>query len=259
MAYLGKTRKGGISNGVKEAIKIKRLEYTYPDGTKALKEINLNIFEGESVGLIGPNGAGKSTMLLHLNGILRGSGEVEIMELEIKDKNLDIIRNKVGLVFQDPEDQLFMPTVFDDVAFGPINMGLEKEKVKTSVKESLQEIDMLDSVDRISHHLSFGEKKRVSIATVLSMEPEILALDEPTGNLDPRARHELIQLLKSIDKTKIIASHDLDMILDICDRAIILDKGKIITSGTAKEILSNTPLLKKHSLLPPLSLQKSRP
>ena len=241
---------------MKEAINIEKLEYTYPDGTKALKGIEMRIFKGESVGLIGPNGAGKSTLLLHLNGILRGSGKLRIMGLEMADRNLDIIRNKVGLVFQDPEDQLFMPTVFDDVAFGPINMGLKIEEVKTLAREALQKVDMSDFPDRISHHLSFGEKKRVSLATVLSMKPEIMALDEPTSNLDPKARCDLIQLLKRIDETKIIASHDLDMILDVCDRVIMLDKGIIVTSGVTKEILSNASLLEKHNLLLPLCLKR---
>lgn len=240
---------------MKEAIKIKKLEYTYPDGTKALKGIDLSISEGESIGVIGPNGAGKSTLLLHLNGILQGNGQVKIMGLDIIDRNLDIIRTKVGLVFQDPENQLFMPTVFDDVAFGPANAGLKKEKVKSLVKEALQEVDMASSVNRISHHLSFGEKKRISIATVLSMKPEIMALDEPTSNLDPKAREDLIRLLRNMDRTKIIASHDLDMILDTCNRAVILDRGIIVADGGAKEILSNATLLKKHNLLLPLCLK----
>ena len=236
----------------KKVIEIKNLSYSYPDGTEALHDITLDVFEGESIGIIGPNGAGKSTLLLHLNGILKGNGYIRIFDIEVNDKNLTYIRSKVGLVFQDPDNQLFMPTVFDDVAFGPINMLLPKNEVKLSVEKALKEVDMLGSIGRASHHLSFGEKKRVSIATVLSMKPEILALDEPTSNLDPKARYDFIQLLKSITKTKIIASHDLDMILDICDRAIILDKGTIVASGATKGILSNTSLLEKHDLLPPL-------
>jgi len=236
----------------KKVIEIKNLNYSYPDGTEALHDIALDVFEGESIGIIGPNGAGKSTLLLHLNGILKGNGYIRIFDIEVNDKNLTYIRSKVGLVFQDPDNQLFMPTVFDDVAFGPINMLLPKNEVKLSVEGALKEVDMLGSIGRASHHLSFGEKKRVSIATVLSMKPEILALDEPTSNLDPKARYDFIQLLKSIAETKIIASHDLDMILDICDRAIILDKGTIVAIGTAKGILSNTSLLEKHNLLPPL-------
>ena len=236
----------------KKVIEIKNLSYSYPDGTEALHDITLDVFEGESIGIIGPNGAGKSTLLLHLNGILKGNGYIRIFDIEVNDKNLTYIRSKVGLVFQDPDNQLFMPTVFDDVAFGPINMLLPKNEVKLSVEKALKEVDMLGSIGRASHHLSFGEKKRVSIATVLSMKPEILALDEPTSNLDPKARYDFIQLLKSIAETKIIASHDLNMILDICDRAIILDKGTIVAIGTAKGILSNTSLLEKHNLLPPL-------
>jgi len=242
---------------MKKMIDIEELEYTYPDGTKALKGISLNVFEGESIGLIGPNGAGKSTLAIHLNGILRGSGKMKIMGLETTNENLDIIRSKVGLIFQDPEDQLFMPTVFDDVAFGPINMGLEIEEIKILVREALQKVDMLYSIDRISYHLSFGEKKRISIATVLAMNPRIIVLDEPTSNLDPKARYDLIQLLKNMDKTKVIASHDLDMILDICDRVIMLDRGTIVASGITKEILSDVSLLKKHHLLPPLCLKIS--
>ena len=240
---------------MKEIIKINKLGYTYPDGTKALKGINLSIFEGESVGLIGPNGAGKSTLLLHLNGILRGNGKVEIMELKITDENLDIIRSKVGLVFQDPEDQLFMPTVFDDVAFGPINLDLKQEDVRERVKKALREVDMLDLAGRITHHLSFGEKKRISIATVLSMNPEVLVLDEPSSNLDPKARRHLIELLGNFRFTKIIAGHDLELILDICNRIIMLDEGAIVASGDTREILSDKLLMERHGLEMPLSLR----
>ncbi len=233
---------------MKEIIKIEKLEYTYPDGTKALKGIDLGIFEGESVGLIGPNGAGKSTLLLHLNGILRGGGEVEIIGLKIADENLDIIRSKVGLVFQNPEDQLFMPTIFDDVAFGPINMGMKIEEIKVLVREALQKVDMFDSTDRISHHLSFGEKKKVSIASVLSMQPKVLVLDEPSSNLDPRSRRDLINLLNKFNITKIIATHDLKLVSDVCSRSIILDRGRIVADGTTKELLSNKSLLESHFL-----------
>lgn len=235
----------------RKIIEIRKLSYTYPDGTNALDNINLDVFEGESIGIIGPNGAGKSTLLLHLNGILKGNSYIRILGLDMKNENLPQIRNKVGLVFQDPENQLFMPTVFDDVSFGPINMRLPKNEVETSVSEALKEIDMLDYIRRPSYHLSFGEKKRVSIATVLSMKPEVLALDEPTSNLDPKARYDLIELLKSIDKTKIIASHDLEMILEICPRCVILDKGVIIKRAPTKEILSDFSLLKEHNLMLP--------
>ena len=240
---------------MREAIRKNNLEYTYPDDTKALKGINLNIFEGESVGLIGPNGAGKSTLLLHLNGILRQKGKVEVFGLNLDNGNLDQIRSKVGLVFQDPENQLFMPTVFDDVAFGPINMKLAKEKIIASVNEALAEVDMVDSTSRISHHLSLGEKKRVSIATVLSMKPEILVLDEPSANLDPATRRHLIDLLKSLSVTKIIAGHDLELILELCSRVVVIDKGRIVADGDTRRILSNPLLMGQHGLEVPLSLK----
>ena len=223
----------------KKAIEIRNLNYSYPDGTKALRDINLDIFAGESVGIIGPNGAGKTSLLLHLNGILKGTGKICILDFEMNGKNLAQIRRKVGLVFQDPENQLFMPTVFDDVSFGPINMMLPRAQIETSVNEALKEVGMLDSIKRSSHHLSFGEKKRVSIATVMSMEPEILALDEPTSNLDPKGRRDIIELLKGINKTKIIASHDLEIISELCSRYVFLDKGMIVKSDSTPEDLLN--------------------
>ena len=232
----------------KKVIEIKDLSYAYPDGTKALRDINLDVFEGESIGIIGPNGAGKSTLLLHLNGILKGNSHIKILNLEMNDKNLSRIRSKVGLVFQDPDNQLFMPTVFDDVAFGPINMMLPKDKVIASVNEALKEVDMLSSIGRVSHHLSFGEKKRISIATILSMKPEILVLDEPSSNLDPRHRRDLINLLKELKLTKIIATHDLDLVLEIASRTVLLDKGNIIAIDNTLNILRNKTLLEAHDL-----------
>ncbi len=240
---------------MRQAIAISNLEYTYPDGTRALKDINLSILEGECVGVIGPNGAGKSTLLLHLNGILKQKGEITIFGLSLNNGNLDRIRAKVGLVFQDPENQLFMPTVFDDVAFGPINMKLPKEEVKASVDKALTEVDMLGAIGRVSHHLSFGEKKRVSIATVLSMNPDILVLDEPSANLDPAGRRHLIDLLKGLSVTKIIAGHDLELILELCNRVVVVDKGKIAADGDTRGILSDPLLMQQHSLEIPLSLK----
>lgn len=233
----------------KKVIEIKNLNYVYPDGTKALQDINLDVFEGESLGIIGPNGAGKSTLLLHLNGILRENNHhIKILDLEVSDQNLPKIRSKVGLVFQDPDNQLFSPTVFDDVSFGPINMGLTKEEVITTVNKALKEVDMLQSIKRSSHHLSFGEKKRISIATVLSMQPQILVLDEPSSNLDPRHRRELINFLKELKLTKIIATHDLDLILETCLRVALLNKGKISATGNTIDILRNKDLLETHCL-----------
>jgi len=232
----------------KKVIEIKNLNYTYPDGTEALKSINLEIFAGESLGIIGPNGAGKSTLLLHLNGILKDKGQIKILDLEISEQNLPLIRSKVGLVFQDPDNQLFMPTVFDDVSFGPINMGLAKQEVISCVQSALKEVDMLESIKRTSHHLSFGEKKRISLATVLSMHPEILVLDEPSSNLDPKHRRQFINLLKKLNITKIIATHDLDLIAETCLRVALLDKGKIVAVGDTIDILMNKNLLETHSL-----------
>lgn len=241
---------------MKKIIRVRNLDYIYPDGTKALKGMDLDIFKGESVGLIGPNGAGKSTLLLHLNGIIKGRpGSVEVLGMKVEEKNLINIRQKVAIVFQQPEDQLFMPTVFDDVAFGPINAGYSKERVKGKVKEALKGVRMEDYEKRCSHHLSFGEKKRISLATVLSMEPEILILDEPTSNLDPRARRHLIKLLKNLNLTKIVAGHDLELILDICPRVILLDEGKIVANGGAKKILKDKSLMESHGLEVPLSLR----
>jgi cobalt/nickel transport system ATP-binding protein len=229
-------------------IKIRGLSYCYHDGTVALSGIDLDITSKESVGIIGPNGAGKTTLLLHLNGILKGSGEVVIDGLKVEEKNLAKIRSRVGLVFQDPDSQLFMPTVFEDVAFGPLNMGLAQDKIASCVDRALGEVDMLYARERMAHHLSFGEKKRVSIATVLSMEPKILALDEPTSNLDPKHRRSLIKLVQKLELTKIIATHDLNLVLEVCSRVIILDGGRIAADGPAREILSNKQLLESHSL-----------
>ncbi len=238
----------------KKIIEIKKLSYSYPDGTLALKDVNLEVYEGETLGIIGPNGAGKSTFLLHLNGIFRGNGHVKVLNMEVNDKNLKKIRSKVGIVFQDPDNQLFMPTVFEDVAFGPLNMDMSKDEVEKAVINALKKVDMLDAIRRISHHLSFGEKKRISIATVLSMNPDILVLDEPSSNLDPRHRRDLINFLKSLEITKIIATHDLDMVLDLCSRVILLDEGTVIADGEVMEILNNKELLESHDLEIPLSL-----
>jgi cobalt/nickel transport system ATP-binding protein len=243
---------------MQKIIEIKELNYSYPDGTVALNNINLDLFEGETLGIIGPNGAGKSTFLLHLNGLLRGKGHVKIADLEVNDKNLKKIRSKVGMVFQDPDSQLFMPTVFEDVAFGPMNMGLSKDKVESAVTEALTKVDMLKSIKRLSHHLSFGEKKRISIATVLSMSPEILVLDEPSSNLDPKHRRDLINLLKELDVTQIVATHDMDMVMDICTRIVLIDKGTIVADGKVMDILSDKDLLESHDLELPFSLMSNR-
>ncbi|HGJ65593.1 TPA: ABC transporter ATP-binding protein [bacterium] len=239
---------------MKKVIEIRELGYSYPDGTTALKDINLNVFENETLGIIGPNGAGKSTFLLHLNGLLQGKGYISILDIELKEKNLKKIRSKIGIVFQDPDSQLFMPTVFEDVAFGPMYMGLSKDDVKKLVTDALDRVDMTWAMDKLSHHLSYGEKRRVSIATVLSMSPEILVLDEPSSNLDPKHRRNLINLLKELKITKLIATHDLDMVFDICTRVVLIDDGKIIADGNVNDILSDKALLESHGLEVPLSV-----
>ena len=230
------------------AIRIDDLSYAYPDGHRALTSVNLVVKKGESLGLLGPNGAGKSTLALHLNGILTGSGRIKIMGLEVCKKNLREIRNKVGLVFQDPDDQLFSPTVREDVAFGPRNQGLSPEQVDHAVSRALAWVRMEDFEDRSSFHLSFGEKKRLSVATVLSMDPEILVLDEPVSNMDPRGRREFIELIKILDATKIVVTHDLAMAREICDRAVVMDDGEIVADGNPALVFEDVELLEAHGL-----------
>jgi len=232
----------------KPAIEISNLSYSYPDGKMALEGVSLTIREGESVALIGANGAGKSTLLLHLNSIFNGGPAVKIMGMESAENNIAAIRKAVGLVFQDPDSQLFMPTLFDDVAFGPINMKMPHIAVDAAVKTALDRVDLAGYETRNSHHLSFGEKKRASLATVLSMDAKILALDEPSANLDPRHRRELIALLKELKQTKVIATHDIDMVEKVCERVVLMKKGKIVADGKTGEIISDLALLEINGL-----------
>ena len=233
-----------------EAIKLDHLSFSYPDGQSALADLSLTVRQGEAVALIGPNGAGKSTLLLHLNGIVRSNGAVRVLDRPLDDKNLKWIRSKVGLVFQNPDDQLFSPTAFDDVAFGPVNMGYSAEEVHKSVKRALDWVGMAGFEKRSSHHLSLGEKKRIAIATVLSMSPEILLLDEPTSNLDPGGKWTLISLLKELPMTKLVATHDLEVVRALCPRTVILDCGQVIADGATGQILTDLPLLVAHGLAP---------
>ncbi|MBA7698178.1 Cobalt import ATP-binding protein CbiO [subsurface metagenome] len=235
---------------MEEIIRIDNLSFSYPDGQQALTDINLTIYQGESVALIGPNGAGKSTLLLHLNGILRSNGVVKVFGKSVDDKNLRWVRSKVGLVFQNPDDQLFSPTLFEDVAFGPTNMGYSEAEVGESVTKALNWVEMAGYEQRSPHHLSVGEKKRTAIATVLSMTPEILVIDEPTSNLDPRSKWSLIGLLKRLPMTKIVASHDLELVQALCQRVIVLDHGQVVADGTTNHILADKPLLAAHGLAP---------
>ena len=236
-------------------IQINELDYSYPDGNRALEGINLDVFKGESLGVIGPNGAGKTTLLLHFNGLLDGIAKIKILDLEMNKKNLKDIRKTVGFVFQDPDDQLFMPTVYEDVSFGPVNLGWDRVTVEKETQRALGEVSLSDKASYLSHHLSFGEKKRVSLATVLSMKPEILVLDEPSANLDPTARRHLIDLLKRLSVTKIIAGHDLELILELCNRVAVLDQGRIVAEGNTRRILSDPLLMQQHKLEVPLSLK----
>jgi cobalt/nickel transport system ATP-binding protein len=243
----------------KPIIEIRNLDYRYPDGTEALCAINLDIFRNEKIGIIGPNGAGKTTLLLHLNGLLNGMGAIKILDLDLVDKNLSRIRKEIGLVFQDPEVQLFMPTVAEDVGFGPKNLGYKKLELENIINKALEEVELKDKKEQLSYHLSYGEKKRVAIASVLSMKPKILILDEPSSNLDPHARRQIIKLLKKFNNcTLIIASHDLELILELCQRVIILDKGRIISEGETRHILSDKDLLESHGLELPLSIRYKR-
>jgi len=236
---------------VEEIVRIDNLSFCYPDGQQALTDISLTIHQGETVALIGPNGAGKSTLLLHLNGILRSNGVVKILGRPVDDKNLRWVRSQVGLVFQNPDDQLFSPTVFEDVAFGPINMGYSEAEVRQAVTRALDWVGMDGYEQRSPHHLSVGEKKRIAIATVLSMMPEILVIDEPTSNLDPRSKWSLIGWLKRLPMTRIIASHDLELVQALCQRVIVFDKGRVIADGTTNCILADIPLLRAHGLALP--------
>jgi len=235
---------------VKEIVRVDNLSFNYPDGQQALTDVNLTVHQGETVALIGPNGAGKSTLLLHLNGILRSNGVVKIFGRQVDDKNLRWVRSKVGLVFENPDDQLFSPTVFEDVAFGPMNIGYSEAEVRQSVTSALDWVGMAGYEQRSPHHLSVGEKKRIAIATVLSMSSEILVIDEPTSNLDPRSKWSLIGLLKRLPMTKIVASHDLELVKALCPRTIVLDHGQVIADGATSHILADTPLLRAHGLAP---------
>lgn len=232
------------------AIKVSGLGYTYPDGTAALSGIDLTIRRGETVALMGPNGAGKSTLAQHFNGILTPrEGRVEVMGLEVNKKNMRKVRDLVGLVFQDPDDQLFSPNVREDVAFGPLNQRLASEQVEHAVSRALKWVGMEGAETRSPHHMSFGEKKRIALATVLAMDPEILVLDEPVSNMDPRGRRLFIELVRVLEATRVIVTHDLDMARKICDRVVLLDGGRVQADGRATAILSDDRLLEKHGLL----------
>jgi cobalt/nickel transport system ATP-binding protein len=234
-----------------DVLTVENLHFHYPDGHVALQGISLKLCEGDKVALVGPNGAGKSTLMLHLNGILAGEGNVSIAGMRLEPDNLPAIRAMVGLVFQSPDDQLFSPTVFEDVAFGPLHMGLPEEEVHARVDEALDMVRMRDYRDRLSHHLSVGEKKRIAIATVLSMRPQILVLDEPSAGLDPRARRGLINLLRELPITMLVSSHDLRMVQELFPRMVIMDDGQIVADGPTTELMTDEALLEAHGLEKP--------
>lgn len=234
-----------------DVLSVSGLHFHYPDGHEALHGVSLNLCEGDKVALVGPNGAGKSTLMLHLNGILAGEGDVSIAGLRVEPDNLPAIRSMVGLVFQNPDDQLFSPTVFEDVAFGPLHMGLPEVEVRARVDEALAAVQMSRFAERLSHHLSMGEKKRIAIATVLSMRPQILVLDEPSAGLDPRARRGLINLLRDLPITMLVSSHDLLMVRELFPRMVIMDEGRIVADGLTADLMNDETLLEAHGLEKP--------
>ncbi len=229
-------------------ISIRNLFFEYPNGHSVLQDISLSVHSGEKIALIGQNGAGKSTFLLHLNGILQGTGEITVSGMMLKKQSLKPIRAKVGLVFQSPDDQLFSPTVFEDVAFGPIYMGLPENEIRERVAQALADVEMSGFSDRVTFHLSMGEKKRIAIATVLAMQPEILVFDEPTAGLDPRARRNLIRLIEQLPQTLIVATHDLDFARRSFTRVILMNHGHLVADGNPAEILDDAILLEEQGL-----------
>ena len=233
------------------ALEISDLSFSYPDGRQALRGVTFSLMPGDKVAILGPNGAGKSTLLLHLNGLLNGNGDVSVMGhrvVENDKKTLGLIRSLIGLVFQDPDDQLFSPTVYDDVAFGPIYMGLPQDEIDDRVLHALSLVALDGYADRMPFHLSGGEKKRAAIATVLSMQPQVLVLDEPSAGLDPRARRGLITLLDRLDQTILVTTHDLHMVREIIPRSIIMDGGVVVADGPTEDILTDQALLESHGL-----------
>ena len=230
-------------------LRVNDLTYAYPDGHPALRGVDLELRRGERVALIGPNGAGKTTLILHLNGILAGGGgSVRIDGERLTRNNLRRARQLVGIVFQDPDDQLFMPTVAQDVAFGPANLGLRGAELDARVQEALVSVGMAEYADRPPSHLSFGQRRRVAIATVLAMRPELLVLDEPTSNLDPASRRELLEILRGLEVTLLMVTHDLPYALQLCERSVLISQGRIVADDRTRAVLSDEPLLARHRL-----------
>ncbi|MBK8229409.1 MAG: ABC transporter ATP-binding protein [Candidatus Eisenbacteria bacterium] len=245
------------------ALEVSNLVHRYTGGHESLRGISFQVEEGECVGLIGPNGAGKSTLLLHLNGILpeRESqhSSIRVLDREVTTQNLAWIRRNVGLLFQDPDDQLFCPTVFDDVAFGPEQTGLTGKELAACVAGALAQVGLTGYEERLPHRLSQGEKRRVCLAGVLACDPRLLVLDEPTSNLDPRARRELRDLLRRLPATKLIATHDLEFVVELCPRVLVFDQGRIVAAGPTRTVLADAPLMLAHGLEVPHILQHDHP
>jgi energy-coupling factor transporter ATP-binding protein EcfA2 len=260
------------------AIVVRGLEYRYPDGTTALEGVDLTIHAGESVAIVGPNGAGKSTLLLHLNGLLPGkprgsighahapagnpagrrrgrTPSVWVEGLEVNDRNAAAVRRRVGLVFQDPDDQLFCNTVVEDVAFGPLNQGIPPADARRIALECLDQVELRPDAERPPHHLSFGERKRACLAGVLACRPSVLVLDEPSANLDPRGRRRFINLIQGLSCTKLVATHDLELVLEVCGRTVVIDAGRIVADGPSPDVLGDARLMESHGLEEPLSLR----
>ncbi|SDF36373.1 cobalt/nickel transport system ATP-binding protein [Blastococcus aurantiacus] len=238
---------------------VEDVAFAYPDGHQALYGVDLRIEPGERVALLGPNGAGKTTLVLHLNGILRpGRGTISVAGLPVTKTNLREVRRRVGIVFQDPDDQLFMPTVGEDVAFGPRNLGLPEPEVAARVAAALEQVGMEGYADRPPHHLSFGQRRRVAVATVLSMHPEILVLDEPSSNLDPAGRRELAEVLDALPVTLLMVTHDLPYAMQLCARSVVLDRGVVVADGGTRGLLADPALLARHRLELPYGFGPTR-
>ncbi|MBI4870809.1 MAG: ATP-binding cassette domain-containing protein [Candidatus Riflebacteria bacterium] len=236
-------------------LEVEDLQYTYPDGRSGLLGVSFRIVQGEKMALAGGNGAGKSTLLAHLNGVRQGRGRIRVEGVELGPGTLAHVRSRVGLVFQDPDDQLFCPTVWEDVAFGPSNQGLAAAQVESRVRSALECVDLAGYQDRSPFHLSLGEKKRVALATVLACEPSVLALDEPTAELDPKHRRALIRWLQACSRTLLVASHDLEMVLEVCDRCLILEAGRLRADGPTRVLLGDAALMEETGLEVPVSLR----